>query len=67
MIKTFSLIATKAGVTASVCRRILPLAAVGVILLLVWLDTATALLWLMKKVDGFPPAAWAIAPPNWVD
>lgn len=67
MIKTVSLIVTKVGVTAEVCRRILPLAAVGVILLFVWLDTATALLWLMTKVDGLPPAAWAIAPPNWVD
>jgi hypothetical protein len=45
----------------------LKIAALIVILFLIVLDTAMAVFQLTQTSHGFPPAAWSVKPPDWID
>jgi cytochrome c-type biogenesis protein CcmE len=41
--------------------------ALAIILLLIVFDTSAALFRLTATSQAFPPAVWAVTPPEWVD
>jgi uncharacterized membrane protein (DUF373 family) len=48
-------------------NRVLTGIASAIVMLLILLDTSVALFQLTTTAHNFPPAAWAVSPPDWVD